>query len=140
MFPKLISSQLPVTVRLIKTVPVDRGKKTAIGLAHLVIKVIKKCNDNLNNIRFQTYGRASTMSGKCTSVQKNISGILERLIIYIACLPHDSNLVIKHRCRASYLITNIMTFRSNIRSFTGCTKRFGILGENLEEVGNSLQL
>ena len=42
-----------------------------------------------------------------TIVYRNVCDILKRLIMYIACLQHGSNLVIEHFCQVSSFITDM---------------------------------
>ena len=64
------------------------------------------------------------MSGKSYGVQKNVSDILEMLIVCISCLLYGSNLVFDQY---------VWRARSNLRFFAGSTKRFGILEKYLEK-------
>ena len=66
--------------------------KSGAGLAKVILKAIQERKINTDTIRFQTYDSASAMSGKYKGAQQVSSELLERPIIYTACLPHGSNL------------------------------------------------
>ena len=68
--------------------------KSGAGLAKVILEAIQERKINTDTIRFQTYDSASAMSGKYKGAQQVLSELLERPIIYTACLPHGSNLAI----------------------------------------------
>ena len=51
------------------------------------------------------YDSAASMSGKYKGAQQALSELVERPIIYTACLPHGSNLAIEHGSNASRIIS-----------------------------------
>ena len=75
--------------------------KTAEGLAKAILQAAQVRNIDTDKIRYQTYDSASTMLGKYKGAQHVLSDLLEQPVIYMACLPHGSNLVIEHGSDAS---------------------------------------
>ena len=66
--------------------------KTGAGLAKAILQAAQERNVDTTTIRYQTYDSASSMSGKYKGALQIFSELLERPIIYTACLPHGSNL------------------------------------------------
>ncbi len=81
------------------------------------------------------------MSGKYKGAQQIFSELLERQVIYTACLPHGSNLVIEHASDASPIISNMY---ENLEAlyvfFAASTKRTFNLHEVMKTSSNCLKL
>ena len=76
-------------------------------MAKAILQASQERNLDTNTIRYQTYDSASTMSGKYKGAQQVLSDLLECPVIYTACLPHGSNLVIEHGSDASFVISSM---------------------------------
>ena len=115
--------------------------KTGAGLAKAILQAAQERNVDTTTIRYQTYDSASSMSGKYKGAQQILSELLERHIIYTACLPHGSNLVIEHASDASPIISNMY---DNIEAlyvfFAASTKRTFNLNEVMKSSSNCLKL
>ena len=68
--------------------------KTGAGLAKAILDSAQKRKIKTDTFRFQTYDNAAAMSGQYKGAQPALSELVERAIIYTACLPHESNLAI----------------------------------------------
>ena len=77
---------------------------SCVGLAKVISEAIQEKKLNAETITFQTCDNASVMSDKFKGAQQVLSELLERPIIYTACLPHGSNLAIEHGSNASSFV------------------------------------
>ena len=81
------------------------------------------------------------MSGKYKGVQQALSELVERLIIYTACLPHGSNLAIEHGSNASRIISYMYdTLEALYVFFPPSTKRNSVLSKKLKDAESHLRL
>ena len=112
--------------------------KTGEGLAKAILQAAQERNLDTNTIRFQTYDSALTMSGKYKGAQQVLSDLLERPVIYTACLPHGSNLVIEHGSDASFVIGSMyQTIEALYVFFSASTRRTHHLNEVMKMSGSN---
>lgn len=142
--------QLTVAVRYVneKGTPCERlletkkvHDKSGAGLAKAILDAAQERKIKTDTIRFQTYDSASAMSGRYKGAQQVLSELLERPIIYTACLPHGSNLAIEHGSNASRIVSYMYdTLEALYVFFSASTKRHFHLSEILKNAENRLQL
>ncbi|XP_028418765.1 zinc finger MYM-type protein 1-like [Dendronephthya gigantea] len=117
--------------------------KTGEGGAREIIEALNKHEINLDDLCFQSYDYAASMSGRFNGVQKKIQDKLGRRIPYMPCLAHRSNTVIEHSCEASAIITELFNVLEELYVFfTSSTKRISSLKEHIDDadIDNPLQL
>ena len=85
----------------------ETNDKTDDGQAKDIVKSLQISNIPLSTIQFQTYDSTASMSGVHNGAQQKLNKILERKIPYTKCVPHGLNLVIKHGCEATTLISKV---------------------------------
>ena len=81
------------------------------------------------------------MSGKYNGAQAAVSRLLDREVPYIPCQGHRSNTVNEHACEASPIVSELFeTLQATYSFFSGSTKRYAVLHDELQNVENSLML
>ena len=81
------------------------------------------------------------MSGKYNGAQAAVSRLLDREVPYIPCQGHRSNTVNEHACEASPIVSELFeTLQVTYSFFSGSTKRYAVLHDELQNVENSLML
>ena len=139
--------QLTVAVRYVNEYgkPCERLLETKIvhdksgaGLAKAILESAQKRKIKTDTIRFQTYDSAASMSGKYKGAQQALSELVERPIIYTACLPHGSNLAIEHGSNASSIISYM--YDTLYVFFSASTKRNSVLNKKLKDAECRLRL
>ena len=81
------------------------------------------------------------MSGKYNGAQAVVSRLLDREVPYIPCQGHRSNTVNGHACEASPIVSELFeTLQATCSFFSGSTKRYAVLHDELQNVENSLML
>ena len=87
------------------------------------------------------YDSAAAMSGKYKGAQQVLSELVERPIIYTACLPHGSNLAIEHGSNESYIISYMYDILEALYVFfSASTKRKSVLSKKLKDAKSRLRL
>ena len=95
----------------------------------------------LNPFAFQSYDFTNSMSGKYNGAQAAVSRLLDREVPYIPCQGHRSNTVNEHACEASPIVSELFeTLQATYTFFSGSTKRYAVLHDELQNVENSLML
>ena len=81
------------------------------------------------------------MSGKYNGAQVVVSRLLDREVPYIPCQGHRSNTVNENACEASPIVSELFeTLQATYSFFSGSTKRYAVLHDELQNVENSLML
>lgn len=115
--------------------------KTGAGLASTILNCLNGHQVSTNNLIFQSYDYANSMSGSKQGTQKKLSELLERPIPYIPCQAHRFNTFGEHSCNASLIVTQMFdNLQSLYTFFSGSTKRFSYLREEISEIENSLHI
>ena len=70
---------------------------------------------NADELCFQSYDFAASMSGRYNGAQQKLQERLNKVVPYIPCQAHRSNTALEHSCNASPIIKDM---------FTSSTKRF----------------
>ena len=95
----------------------------------------------LNPFAFQSYDFTNSMSGKYNGAQAAVSRLLDREVPYIPCQGPRSNTVNEHACEASPIVSELFeTLQATYSFFSGSTKRYAVLHDELQNVENSLML
>ena len=127
------------TERLLQTKEVT--DKTGEGLAAAILSSMDECKIDKEQLMFQTYDSASSMSGKYRGAKTKVSEILERDIIFVPCIAHGANLVVEHSSKASILISEMYDILECIYVFFNARiTRSKVLVDALTEIENALQL
>lgn len=104
-------------------------------------KKVRKNSFDLNNITFQSYNFASSMSGRNLGIQAMLTKIVGRTIPFIPCQAHRINTFIKHSCSASVIISNFFSVLEGLYVFfTSNTKPYFYYNNKLLEVDGALKL
>ena len=81
------------------------------------------------------------MSGKYNGAQAVFSRLLDREVPYIPCQGHRSNTLNEHACEVSSIASELFeTLQVTYSFFSGSTKRYAVLHDELQNVENSLML
>ena len=81
------------------------------------------------------------MSGKYNGAQAVVSRLLDREVPYIPCQGHRSDTVNENACEASPIVSELFeTLQATYSFFSGSTKRYAVLHDELQNVENSLML
>jgi len=134
-----VNSKAEVCERLIA---IDKiVDKTGKGIASKISDVLSQNSLHLNNIAFQSYDFASSMSGKNLGTQAMLSRIVGHNIPFIPCQAHRTNTFIEHSCSASTTISHFFSVLESLYVFfTSSTKRYFYLNNKLLEVDIKLKL
>lgn len=115
--------------------------KTGKGIASKISDVLSQNSLDLNNIAFQSYDFASSMSGKNLGTQAMLSRIVGHNIPFIPCQAHRTNTFIEHSCSVSTTISHFFSVLESLYVFfTSSTKRYFYLNNKLLEVDTKLKL
>ena len=99
--------------------------KTGDATAKDVLEVINSNSLNTDELLFQSYDFASSMSGRFNGAQQKLQERLGQVVPYIPCQAHRSNTVVEHSCNASSIVKNMFNILSELYVFfTSSTKRF----------------
>jgi hypothetical protein len=144
------SDQLSVCVRYIdslgdvseRLLEVCQTKdKTGLGVAEKIYEVLVENSLPVENIAFQSYDYASSMSGRINGTQQKLSELAGHMIPFIPCQAHRLNTFLEHSCDASILICDLFSTLENLYVFfSASTKRHILLKSKLATIENSLQL
>ena len=117
-------------------------EKTGHGQACAIIQSVDQNGLDNKIIAFQLYDFTNSMSGKYNGVQAVVSRLLDREVPYIPCQGHRSNTVVnEHACEASPIVSELLeTLQAMCSFFSGSTKRYAVLHNELQNVENSLML
>ena len=75
------------------------------------------------------------------TTQTAVFRLLDREVPYIPCQGHHSNTVNEHACKACPIVSELFeTLQATYSSFSGITKRYAVLHDELQNVENSLML
>ncbi|KAF0764466.1 zinc finger MYM-type protein 1-like [Aphis craccivora] len=119
----------------------EANDKTGLGIAEKINDVLKKNGLSVQNIAFQSYDFASSMSGKLNGTQRKLSDIVGHKIPFIPCQAHRLNTFLEHSCFASVIIGDLFSCLEQLYVFfSGSTKRHAYLETNLFEIENALKL
>jgi len=119
----------------------EANDKTGLGIAEKIHDVLKKNGLSVQNIAFQSYDFASSMSGKINGTQRKLSDIVGHKIPFIPCQAHRLNTFLEHICFASVIIGDLFSCLEQLYVFfSGSTKRHACLETKLFEVENALKL
>ena len=81
------------------------------------------------------------MLRKYNGGQTAVSRLLDRKVPYIPCQGHHSNTINEHACEACPKVSELFeTLQATYSSFSGSTKRYAVLHDELQNVENSLML
>lgn len=115
--------------------------KTGIGISNDILDTLQKNEFNPDNLVFQSYDFASSMSRVFNGAQQKITEILGRKIPYIPCQAHRINTFIEHSCEASLVISDMFSIMQELYVFfTSSTKRYAPLLNNLVGIESALKL
>jgi len=64
----------------------------------------------VENIVFQSYDYASSMSGRINGTQQKLSELASHMIPFIPCQAHRLNTFLEHSCDASILICDFFFY------------------------------
>lgn len=110
------SDQLSVCVRYVSTsgevferlLDIHKANnKTGQGIAEQIHNVLKQNVLPVENIAFQSYDYASSMSGKINGTQQKLLEIVGHQIPFIPCQAHRLNTFLKNSCEASVIIGDL---------------------------------
>ena len=114
-------------------------QKSGHGQATAIIQSEDQNGLDNKSIAFQSYDFTNSMSGKYNGAV--VSRLLDREVPYIPCQGHRSSTVNEHACEASLLVSELFeTLQATYSFFSGSTKRYAVLHDELQNVENSLML
>jgi len=105
---RYVSSKAEVCERLIAIDEIV--DKTGKGIASKISYVLSQNSLDLNNIAFQSYHFASSMSDKNLGTQAMLSRIVGHNIPFITCQAHRTNTFIEHSCSVSTTICHFFQY------------------------------
>lgn len=115
--------------------------KTGEGLSNSILMNLNTREVNLDNLCFQSYDFASSMSGIFKGTQKKLSEKLGRNIVYIPCQAHRTNTIIENSCSSSLVITEMFGILESLYVFfTSSTKRYAQIYDSFKKIENALNL
>lgn len=136
---RYVNSSGEVSERLLEIV--EALNKTGLGIAELIENVIIKNGLSPQNVAFQSYDFASSMSGKINGTQQKLSELFGHKIPFIPCQAHRINTFLEHSCDASIIIGDLFSVLEHLFVFFfSSTKRYAHLQKSLSMIENSLQL
>ncbi|XP_037776601.1 uncharacterized protein LOC119573444 [Penaeus monodon] len=101
----------------------------------------KSSQINVDDLCFQTYDFASSMSERIRGTQKVLQDLLERLVPYLPCQALRSNTFNEHSAKASLLVTSMYALLEEIYVFFNAScKRNAIFMDAIQDVENCLKL
>ena len=113
--------------------------KTGSEFAEKVLSMLDELQIPSDGVRFQCYDTTSSMSGRYNGAQAKLSEFLGRLIPYITCMGHKSNLCVEHSSKESRMIEDFFTTLQNLYNFlTKSTSRFESYLEKVNELQEGL--
>lgn len=119
----------------------EASDKSGLGIAENIKEIIQKNGLSCENIAFQSYDFASSMSGKINGTQQKLSDIVGHTIHFIPCQAHRVNTFLEHNCNASAIIGDLFSNLEQLYVFSSSsTKRYAHLHYKLNEIENSLHL
>lgn len=83
--------------------------KTGLGIAENIKEIIQKNGLPCENIAFQSYDYASSMSGKINGTQQKLSDLVGHIIYFIPCQAHRINTFLEHSCNASAVVGDLFS-------------------------------
>ena len=108
--------------RLLSMKPVI--SKTGNDTAKDIIDVLNSHSLDTDELCFQSYDFAATMSGRYNGAQQILQEKLNKTVPYIPCQAHRSNTVVEHSCNASPIIKDMFNMLQELYVFfTSSTKR-----------------
>jgi len=136
---RYIDSLGDVSERLLEVC--QANDKTGLGVAERIYEVLVENGLLVQNIAFQSYDYASSMSGRINGTQQKLSELAGHMIPFIPCQPHRLNTFIEHSCDASILISDLFSTLENVYVFfSASTKRHIHLKSKLVTLENTSQL
>lgn len=124
---------------LLEVVKVE--EKTGDALSKKIIESLVRNQLKIENLAFQSYDFASSMSGQFNGVQQKLTTIIGREIVYIPCQAHRMNTFIEHSCNTSPIISSFFDILQGIYVFfMGSTKKYAKLSSKITETENFLGL
>lgn len=115
--------------------------KTGEGLSNSILMNLNTREVNLDNLCFQSYDFASSMSGIFKGTQKKLSEKLGRNIVYIPCQAHRTNTIVENSCSSSLVITEMFGILESLYVFfTSSTKRYAQIYDSFKKIENALNL
>ena len=103
----------------------DIKDKTRDGQATAILNSLRSKEFNTKSIAFQSNDYTSSMSGKLTGCQANMTEFLEKETLYFTCFAHRINTTVEYNCRKAsdvFYIFNVL----EMCFFTSNTKRLMI--------------
>lgn len=83
--------------------------KTGLGIAENIKEIIQKNGLPCENIAFQSYDFASSMSGKINGTRQKLSDLVGHIIYFIPCQAHRINTFLEHSCNASAVVGDLFS-------------------------------
>ena len=115
--------------------------KTGAGMAKNNVDCWERHTLDVDNLAFQSYDFAASMSGEFNGAQQKVSELAGHKIPYAPCQAHRTNTAVEHSCNASPIIADMFAIMEELYVFfSASTKRFQPLQDKLGAIENSLQL
>lgn len=123
---RFVNNEVSAEERLIEVR--EALNKTGVGMANDILETLQKNELDPDNLVFQSYDFASSMSGVFNGAQKKLTEILGRKIPFIPCQAHKINTFIEHGCEASLIISDMFSVMQELYVFfSSSAKRYSPL-------------